>query len=50
MKYIDDLNPEQFIKYNVIAKKRNSGIISWKEFKEELNKIIIKEKKWKIKN
>ena len=40
MKYIDDLNTEQLIKYNVIAKKRNSGIISWKEFKKELNKII----------
>ena len=40
MKYIYELNNKQFKKYNVIAKKRNSGIISWKEFKKELNKII----------
>ncbi len=40
MKYIYELNSKQYFKYNIIAKKRSSGVISDKEFKEELNKII----------
>jgi hypothetical protein len=40
MKYIHELNSEQYFKYNIIAKKRSRGLISDKEFKKELNKII----------
>ena len=40
MKYIYELNSKQHSKYNIIAKKRSSGIIRYEEFKEELNKII----------
>ena len=40
MKYIYELNNKQYKEYNIIAIKRSNGIISDKEFKKELKRII----------
>ena len=40
MKYIYELSLKQYEKYWALATKRSKGIITDKEFKKQLNKII----------